>query len=81
MLNGQRSPFPGNIIPASLFEPGGLENPRTRSLSAAHQRRTDQQLSSTPPHSQINGDQGDVKIDWNASDKDRILGRYSQSHI
>jgi hypothetical protein len=27
----------------------------------------------------INGDQGDIKIDYNLSDKDRIFGRYSQS--
>lgn len=32
-------------------------------------------------HQATNGDQGDVKIDWNISDKDRVFGRYSQSHI
>ena len=29
----------------------------------------------------INGDQGDARVDWSASDKDRIFGRFSQSMI
>src|SRR5581483_11562190 len=32
-------------------------------------------------HTYINGDQGDAKVDWNISDKDRLFGRYSQSFI
>ena len=32
-------------------------------------------------HTAINGDQGDAKIDWNASEKDRFFGRYSQSLV
>ena len=32
-------------------------------------------------HTAINGDQGDAKVDWNATDKDRIFGRYSQSKL
>jgi hypothetical protein len=31
--------------------------------------------------SQLNDDQGDLRIDWNASDNDRVFGRYSQSHL
>ena len=31
--------------------------------------------------SAINGDQGDAKVDWNISDKDRMFGRFSQSVI
>ena len=30
---------------------------------------------------QINNDQGDLKIDYNISDKDRLYGRWSQAHI
>jgi hypothetical protein len=30
---------------------------------------------------QINNDQGDLKIDYNLSDKDRFYGRWSQAHI
>jgi hypothetical protein len=32
-------------------------------------------------HTYTNGDQGDIKIDWAASDKDRIFARYSQQHV
>ena len=32
-------------------------------------------------HSAINGDQGDVKVDYNISGKDRFFARYSQSQI
>lgn len=28
-----------------------------------------------------NGDQGDIKVDWTATEKDRIMARYSQQHI
>ena len=28
-----------------------------------------------------NGDQGDAKVDWNFTDKDRLFGRYSQSNF
>jgi Carboxypeptidase regulatory-like domain/TonB dependent receptor len=32
-------------------------------------------------HSYTNSDQGDIKIDWVASEKDHVYGRYSQQHI
>ena len=32
-------------------------------------------------HSYTNSDQGDIKIDWIASQKDHVYGRYSQQHI
>src|SRR5581483_10772586 len=32
-------------------------------------------------HSYTNQDQGDFRLDWNASDKDHFFTRYSQSHI
>jgi hypothetical protein len=32
-------------------------------------------------HSYTNSDQGDIKIDWVASQKDHVYGRYSQQHI
>jgi Carboxypeptidase regulatory-like domain/TonB dependent receptor len=31
--------------------------------------------------SYINGDQGDAKVDWNASQKDHVFARYSQQYI
>jgi Carboxypeptidase regulatory-like domain len=77
---GQRTPFAGNIIPASM-------------LSPIAQKIVNSQYYPTPTgsglvnnylyssHSQINGDQGDAKVDWNISDKDRFFARYSQSNI
>lgn len=32
-------------------------------------------------HTATNGDQGDIKIDYNPTDKDRIFGRYSQQSV
>jgi Carboxypeptidase regulatory-like domain len=32
-------------------------------------------------HSYINGDQGDARVDWTATDKDHIFGRYSQQYV
>src|SRR5271170_7823017 len=32
-------------------------------------------------HSYTNSDQGDLKVDWVASEKDHVYGRYSQQHI
>ncbi len=77
---GARTPFAGNIIPAHLLNPVSLAivnssyypQPLTNTLSA-------NQLNTN--HSYINGDQGDAKVDWAASDKDHIFGRYSQSSI
>ena len=31
--------------------------------------------------SQLNVDQGDLRIDWNATDNDRVFGRWSQEHL
>jgi hypothetical protein len=78
---GQRQPFPGNIIPANLLDP------------VAQKIITDTSIYPLPTgsglinnylfatHTDINGDQGDARVDWSASDKDRIFGRYSQSMI
>lgn len=78
--SGQRVPFAGNIIPASLL------NPIAQKIvnSSAYPQPTGAGLINNflyASHTSINGDQGDVKIDWNASDKDRVFGRYSRSQI
>ena len=36
---------------------------------------------SNSTHTYTNGDQGDIKVDWAASDKDRFAFRYSQQNI
>lgn len=76
--SGNRQPFSGNIIPASL-------------ISGAAGKILASQFYPTPTnsgvlnnliystHSYINGDQGDGRVDWNISEKDRFFARYSQS--
>jgi hypothetical protein len=78
---GQRAVFPGNMIPTTLLDP----------VAQKIVGATDVYPLPTGPglinnflvasHSDINGDQGDARVDWNVSDKDRIFGRYSQSMI
>jgi hypothetical protein len=76
---GSRLPFSGNLIPATMLS------------SVAQKIVTDTSAYPTPTgpglvnnylyasHTDINGDQGDVRVDWSVSDKDRVFGRYSQS--
>jgi outer membrane receptor protein involved in Fe transport len=75
-----RTPFPGNIIPSNLISPVA-----TAILSSKYYPQpingnllNNYQYGS---NSTANGDQGDVKIDYNLSDKDRFFGRYSQSRF
>jgi hypothetical protein len=78
--NGTRAPFVNNIVPASLFNPVS-----TAILSSSYYPQpTLPGLLNNYQYgvrSYINGDQGDVKIDWNESDKNRIYGRYSESRF
>ncbi len=81
VVNGQRQPFPNNIIPASLLDP---VSQKIVNDTAAYPLPTGSGLINNllyTNHTYINGDQGDAKVDWNASDKDRLFGRYSQSSI
>jgi hypothetical protein len=76
---GSRQPFLNNIINVpfsasatkiltSLLYPGPIN-----SLTTGNQVNV--------THSYTNSDQGDLKIDWVASQKDHLYGRYSQQHI
>ena len=80
VTGGSRQPFAGNIIPASRLDgiatkivtdpayPAPINNSLVNNYLVSY-------------HSANNGDQGDVKIDYNISDKDRFFARYSQSNI
>jgi len=78
---GNRAPFAGNQIPANLISPiaSKIINSQYYPAAANNGLLTNNFLTGT--HSAINGDQGDAKVDWNISDKDRVFGRYSQSMI
>ncbi|HTX39262.1 MAG TPA: carboxypeptidase regulatory-like domain-containing protein [Bryobacteraceae bacterium] len=78
--NGARAPFPNNQIPSSLFSPAASKiltsqyypQPTNGNLLNNYQYAT---------HTSTNGDQGDVKVDWNIDDKDRAFARYSESRF
>ena len=77
---GQRNPFVNNIIPSSLFSPAAAK----LLSSTYYPQATSAGLLNNYTYgtnSFINGDQGDIKGDWNVSDKDHFFGRYSQSNI
>jgi len=79
--NGTRAPFAGNVIPGAYLNSvaGKIVNSSAYPLPNNGTGLVNNfQYGS---HSAINGDQGDVKIDWNKSDKDHIFGRYSQSGL
>ncbi len=81
VVNGKRQPFPNNKIPASLLDPVAQ---KIVSDASAYPLPTSPGLRNNllyASHTFINGDQGDVRIDWNASSNDRLFGRYSQSQI
>jgi hypothetical protein len=76
--SGTRAPFPGNIIATSLISPvaGKILN------SQYYPQPTNSGLLNNLQYSSltyINGDQGDMKIDYNLSDKDHFFGRYAES--
>jgi len=77
---GSTSPVPGNIFPVSL-----LSAQAVALVDASHYPQpvngnlSRNALNTTKSYT--NQDQGDVKMDWNASTKDHVYGRYSQAHI
>ncbi|MBZ5592507.1 MAG: TonB-dependent receptor [Acidobacteriia bacterium] len=79
VVNGQRAPFAGNLIPGNLLDPVAQ---KIVSDTTAYPLPTSPGLLNNylyASHTYNYGDQGDAKIDWSVSDKDRVFGRYSQS--
>jgi hypothetical protein len=73
-----RQPFVGNTIPSSMIDPVAAKLFSSPLYPApVNGNLVHNQLNAS--RSGIFGDQGDVKIDYQASDKDHIFGRYSQS--
>ena len=77
---GARTPFPNNQIPLSL-----MSSPAQKIISSQYypQPMNGNLINNYQyaTNSYTNGDQGDLKIDWNADDNDRVFGRYSQSRF
>jgi outer membrane receptor protein involved in Fe transport len=74
---GQRAPFTNDIIPASMIDPvaGKLFSSR---LYPSPVNKNVQFNAYDTTYSELNNDQGDVRIDYDLSTKDQIFGRYSQ---
>ena len=78
--NGNRVPFSNNQIPITLIDPVA----RNLFASATYPLPVTPGLQNNyynTSSSFIHQDQGDAKLDYNLSDKDRISGRYSQSFL
>jgi hypothetical protein len=78
--NGQRQPFAGNVIPQNLLNPAALQ--------VINSPFYPQALNNNVLNNQVNvlraqttGDQGDGRVDYNITDKDRLFARYSQASI
>ena len=75
------TPIPGNNLAGA-----GLLSPQAVAImsSSAYPAPVNGNLINNAvntTHSYTDQDQGDVRVDWTASDKDHIFGRYSQGHI
>ena len=79
VVGGQRVPFSNNVIPASMLSPVAQKIVGDDSIYPLPTGSgfVNNYLYAT--HSAVNIDQGDARVDWNPTDKDRIFGRYSQS--
>lgn len=72
--------FVNNQIPLSMINPAAqaLFNSSAYPLPINNNLQNNQVNIAS---SQINGNQGDIKIDYNVSEKDRLFGRYSRSQV
>jgi hypothetical protein len=78
--NGNRAPFAGNQIPLGMINPSAAKILNsslypTPASSGLTNNLTYQQ------HTYTNGDQGDIRGDWNVTDRDHFTARYSQANI
>jgi hypothetical protein len=75
---GLRDPFPNNMIPANLLSPAAVKLLNNTSLYPAPQLNT---VTANNyfygSSSQLNTDQGDIKLDYRPNDKDYFSFRYS----
>ncbi|HEX4166164.1 MAG TPA: carboxypeptidase regulatory-like domain-containing protein [Bryobacteraceae bacterium] len=78
--DGKRQPFAGNIIPHNLLSPATLQIINSPYYpQALNNNVLNNQVNVL--REQTNGNQGDARVDYNISDKDRLFARYSQANI
>ncbi|MGB7848860.1 MAG: carboxypeptidase regulatory-like domain-containing protein, partial [Candidatus Acidiferrum sp.] len=74
-----RQPFVGNIIPAAYISPVAS----AFFASPLYPQTSNNQLQNNAVNtnaSALNADQGDIKVDYVVSDKDRISGRFTRAY-
>lgn len=71
--------FPGNVIPASSISPIARAILANTALYPLPNRDVTGVTGNFvgPTHTETTAHQGDVRVDWNASSKDKIFGRFS----
>ncbi len=77
---GTKTPIPGNVIPQNLLSPQALAIMK----SPLYPQPVNGALinnGTNTTHGYTNQDQGDIRVDYAATDSDHIYGRYSQAHI
>ncbi len=82
IVNGAlvKVPFANGQIPTSRFSPAALKM-ITSNLYPAPVNSSLSSNALNTSQTSTNGDQGDGKVDWNISTKDRFFARYSQSNV
>jgi hypothetical protein len=79
---GARTPFAGNIIPANMLNPAFtalVTNPLYPQAAFTSPTTGFGQAVNTTAQ-RFNSDQGDIKVDFNASNNDHFFGRYSKGN-
>ncbi len=77
---GTKTPIPGNIIPSTLLSPQALAIMKSPMYPQPVNGSLLNNATNTT-HGYTNQDQGDIRVDYAATDSDHIYGRYSQAHI
>src|SRR5438093_805521 len=72
-----RSPFPNNQIPINMINPVAQALFTSDLYPVPTSTALERNFLNTT-HRALNADQGDLKVDYNVSAKDRLSGRYSQ---
>ena len=70
--------YPNNIIPISQLSPVAVKIGASQYYPAPINGNLVNNQTNTV-HTATNVDQGDARMDWNVSQKDRVFGRYSES--
>ncbi|HVT92626.1 MAG TPA: carboxypeptidase regulatory-like domain-containing protein [Bryobacteraceae bacterium] len=77
--NGDRQPFPNNVIPQALLNPAAVKLLNNTTL---YPLATSAALTNNITYSNasyVNSDQGDAKLDWRPNEKDYYTFRYSKA--